>query len=261
MSGSEYLISELRRVRESMGLTQESWGERVHFSAKHVGSIERGERPALPNYLGMVDKVFGTGFMKFYREFVIGENDPVWFREFVDYEARASMIRLFQPLVVPGLLQTEAYARALLTSYDVVGPAQDSAIATRLGRQEILNRESEPCRLVAVLDENVLHREVGDAEVMREQLTVLAVASTRPNAIVHVVPTTTGAYPGLDGPFAIATVEARGVGYVEGRLGGKVVESPDDVAELDRDWESIRAHTLSSGQSRELIMRMAEKWT
>ena len=261
VSGSEYLISELRRVRESMGLTQESWGERVHFSAKHVGSIERGERPALPNYLNMVDKVFGTAFMKFYREFVIGEHAPIWFKPFIEYEQRASLLRAFQPLVVPGLLQTEAYARAVLTTYGTQGEKLETAISTRIERQEILRRESNPCHLAAVIDEALLHRGVGGPEVMHQQLTALAEAAERPNVQIHLVPLSTGAYPGVDGGFILATVDGRAVGYVEGHLRGKVVEAPDDTAELEQTWEAIRGYALPSHQSLELIMRTAEKWT
>ncbi|WP_326555288.1 Scr1 family TA system antitoxin-like transcriptional regulator [Micromonospora sp. NBC_01813] len=163
VSGSEYLISELRRVRQSMNLTQDSWGERIHFSARHVGSIERGERPALPDYLNSVDKVFGTAFGKFYREFIIGEHAPIWLRSFIEHEGQASLIRAFQPLVIPGLLQTEAYARAVLTSFGIHGEALESAISTRLRRQEIFKRASKPCHLAAVIDEAALNRGAGRA--------------------------------------------------------------------------------------------------
>ncbi|MDG4771168.1 helix-turn-helix transcriptional regulator [Solwaraspora sp. WMMD792] len=261
MSGSEYLISELRRVRESMGLTQESWGERVHFSAKHVGSIERGERPALPNYLGMVDKVFGTAFMKFYREFVIGEHAPVWLRPFIEHEQQASLLRVFQPLAVPGLLQTEAYAKTIITAYGAREEDLEAALGTRLARQEILRRKPDPCQLVAVMDEWMLHREIGGPEVMREQMLAILAASELPSIRVHIIPTSAGAYLGLDGPFTLATVDGRSVGYLEGHLKGRVVEGSEDTADLERTWEAVREYALPGNQSRDVIMRMAEKWT
>ncbi|MDG4767565.1 helix-turn-helix transcriptional regulator [Solwaraspora sp. WMMD406] len=260
MSGSEYLISELRRVRESMRLTQESWAERVHFSVTHVGAIERGDRPALPDYLKSVDKAFGTAFVKFYREFIVGEHAPIWLRSFIEYEGQASLIRAFQPLLIPGLLQTEAYARAVLTSFGIHGDAMESAISTRLGRQEIFKRASKPCHLVAVIDEAALHRGAGGPEVMREQLTALAEAAERPNIQVQLVPMSTDVYPGVDGGFMIATVDGRAVGYLETHVRGKVVEAPDDTAHLEHVWETIRGYALPSQQSLELIMRAAEKW-
>ncbi|MFV2085919.1 helix-turn-helix domain-containing protein [Micromonospora sp. LOL_021] len=261
MSGSEYLVGELRRVREMLGLTQEAWGERIHFSTSHVGSIERGERPALPDYLGAVDRAFGTAFVKFYREFVVGERAPVWYRPFIEQEGKATLIRVFQPLALPGLLQTEAYARAVLLAYGERGEAMDVALATRLGRKEILYRQPDSCQLVAVIDESVLHRRVGDPCVMHEQLTAVVAACEQPNIRVQVVPADAGAYPGLDGPFVIATVDGRSVGYLEGYLQGRVIENPDDATSLERTWESIRDYALSGPQSLDLIMRTAERWT
>lgn len=261
MSASEYLVKDLRRTRELLGLTQETWGERIHFSAKHVGAIERGERPALPDYLAAVDRTFGTTFGDFYRMFVVGEWAPVWYRPFIEHERRASLVRVFQPLAVPGLLQTEEYARAILTAYRVPADAMDAALGTRLGRQEILYRQSDPCQLVAVIDESALRRRVGDPGVMRDQLKAILSACERPNIRVQVVPADVGAYPGLDGPFVIATVDGRSVGYLEGYLKGRVIESPEGTAELERTWESIRDYTLSGQQSLELIARTAETWT
>ncbi|MDG4766646.1 helix-turn-helix transcriptional regulator [Solwaraspora sp. WMMD406] len=259
VSGSEYLVGELRRLREMLGLTQEAWGDRVHFSTSHVGSIERGDRPALPDYLGAVDKAFGTAFVNFYREFVVGERAPVWYRPFIEHESRATMIRIYQPLIVPGLLQTAAYARAVLAAHGLHGDELETALTTRLGRQEVLNRP-QPCRLVAVLDESALLRRVAEPEVMREQLKAVAAAGERPHISVQVVPADAAAHPGLDGPFVIATVDGRSVGYLEGHLQGRVVESPDDTADLERIWEGIRDYALPGHQSLDMIMRTAETW-
>jgi len=262
MSGSRFLVKELRRLREAAALSQEAWGERVHFSASHVGSVERGERPVLPDYLRAVDKAFGTALVEFYVEFVVGEQTPVWLRPFIEHEGRATLLRVYQPLLIPGLLQTEAYAQAVITRYGRQGKAAATALAGRLARQEILYREDpEPCRLVAVIDENVLRCRAGVAAVMRDQMKALVSANERPNITVQVIPSDVGVHPGMDGPFALATVDGRSVGYAEGQLLGRVVESPDATAELEQVWESIREYALPSHQSQELIMRTAETWT
>lgn len=260
MSASQYLVKELRWARETLGLTQEAWGERIHFSAKHVGAVERGERPALPDYLACVDRAFGTALMEFYRLFVLEELVPVWYRPFVEHEGRATLLRVYHPLLVPGILQTEAYARAVLTGYRFQPETVDAMVATRLGRQEILRRRPDPCQLVAVVDEGVLHRRVGDAEVMRDQLKALVAACEQPNVRVQVVPFEAGVYAGMNGALVLATVEGRSVGFLEGYLEGRVVESPEATTELESAWEAIRDYALPGNQSLEMITRAAEKW-
>lgn len=255
MSGSEYLIGELRRLREAAGLTQEAWGDRVHFSGSHVGSVERGERPALPDYLKAVDRAFGTTLVDFYRKFVRGDWTPTWYRPLVEYEGRATLLRVYHPNLIPGLLQTEAYARDLLPAMNVPPEDVEQTLATRLDRQEIITRPVKPCRLVAIVDEMALHRQVGGAEVMRDQLTLLASAGERHHVQVHVVPLDSPAYVGLYGPIVLASVDGRTVGFLEGYQEGRLVESPEAVVGLEGDWEAIRCYALPCGHSRDLIMK------
>ncbi|MEE6311443.1 DUF5753 domain-containing protein [Plantactinospora veratri] len=195
--------------------------------------MERGERPALPDYLTAVDRAFGTTFMQFYRMFVKDELVPVWYRPFNEHEQQASLLRVYQPLLVPGLLQTEAYARAILAGFRIQPDAIDAIVATRLSRQEVLCRRPNPCQLVAVIDEGVLQRCVGNAEVMRDQLKALVAACEYPDVRVQVVPFDAGAYVGLDGPLVVATVDGRSVGFLEGHLKGRVVDSPDATTDLE----------------------------
>jgi transcriptional regulator with XRE-family HTH domain len=260
MSGSEYLVKELRRLREAAGLTQEAWGERIHFSASHVGSVERSERPVLPDYLRAVDRAFGTTLVEFYRKFIRGDWTPIWYMPFVEYEGRATLLRVYHPTLIPGLLQTEEYARALLLAMNVRPEDVEQTLAARLDRQEVIRRTVKPCRLVVVVDEAALRREVGNPQVMREQLEAL-VAPDQPHVRVQVIPAETPAYVGLRGPIVLASVDGRTVGFLEGHLEGNVVESPDGVASLESDWEDIRGYALSAQQSQELIMKAAKQWT
>jgi hypothetical protein len=130
---------------------------------------------------------------------------PDWFRGWPGKEAEATELRWYEPLIVPGLLQTEAYARTLLrTRVGVTEDEFEAMLAARLERQVILARPKPPT-LWVLLDEGVLHRPVGDAQVMHEQVSYLAAAARRPNIVVQVVPRSVGAYEGLRGPLVLAS--------------------------------------------------------
>jgi transcriptional regulator with XRE-family HTH domain len=260
MSASEYLIGELRRTRESLGLTQEAWGARIKFSAQHVSSVERGVRPALPDYLTAVDRAFGTNYLTFYRKFVLEESSPVWLRPWLDHEREATLLRYFELAVIPGLFQTEAYARAVIGTTKAGRPAEDT-LATRLARKEIISREDNPPRIVAILDEGALYRSVGGPEVMREQLLALIEAIALPNVSVFIVPSHVGAYAGLDGPVALATARGHTVGVRDAPGAGDVVEDPARLDILERQWEAIREYALPQDMSLDLIKKAADSWT
>ncbi|MFV2012828.1 MULTISPECIES: helix-turn-helix domain-containing protein [unclassified Micromonospora] len=257
---SEYLISDLRRTREMLGLTQEAWGARIRFSAQHVSSIERGIRAVLPDYVQAVDRAFGTNFSHFYREYVVGDSSPIWLRPWLDHEREATTLRYFQLAVVPGPLQTEAYARAIIGTTRS-GAAADDAVAARLARREIITRDIDPPRVVAILDDAVLRRPVGGMAVMYEQLTTLVDAIERPNISIFIVPAHVGAYAGLDGPVELATTHGRTVGVRDAPGAGNVVEDPAGVELLEHQWEAIREYALPQDQSLDLIMKAVDTWT
>ncbi|MFY1632072.1 DUF5753 domain-containing protein [Solwaraspora sp. WMMB335] len=180
-----------------------------------------------------MDKAFDTALAEFYREFVVGEQVPVW----------------LHPFVVPGLLQTEVYAREVLAVFeDDPGADLNGLVAARIARQSILSRKS-PCRLVAVVDEMVFHREVGSRAVMREQIGALTAAAERPSVQIHVIPLGTGLYPGLHGGLVLATVDGRTVGFLDGYLRGRIVEAPDDTARLEDAWELTRDTACRTGRA------------
>ncbi|MDG4829328.1 helix-turn-helix transcriptional regulator [Solwaraspora sp. WMMD1047] len=250
----------LRITRELLGLTQEQFAERIHYSTQHVGGIERGDRPALLDYLKAVDRTFGTAFVKFYEELVRGEPTPIWLKSWLDREREASLLRYFELAVVPGPLQTEAYASALIESSSS-GRAAEEAIATRLARELIVTRDLKPAQLTAILDEGVLYRHIGGPDVMRGQLLHLMKSAERDNVSMYVVPVTAGAYIGLDGSISLATVHGRVVGFADGPLRDDAIEDVDRVDDLERRWEMIRRYTPSQEASLELIKKAADQWT
>jgi hypothetical protein len=167
------------------------------------------------------------------------------------------MLRCVELDVIPGLLQTADYARRLLTD---VGPVVnvDAALAARMARQDVVTRAEAPARLVAVVDENALRRQVGSPEMMAEQLRAVLRACERPNISVHVVPAHSGAYAGLNGPFVLGTVNGRVLGFLDSHLGGQVIDQADAIRALEEAWEGVRSYVLPIAESRELISKVVE---
>ncbi|MFY1681471.1 helix-turn-helix domain-containing protein [Micromonospora sp. WMMD730] len=259
----ELFAGELRRLRTRAGLSQEGLGEQVNYSASLVAAVEQCRRPPRREFAERCDTVLASdGLLARIRDAQVRESLMPWFREWVTIEQEATALCSFQPLVVPGLFQTEDYARALHEgASQLIGDEMEQQVAARLARQEILHRASPPL-FVAVLDHTVLERPVGGPKVMREQLLHLREIGDRPRVHLHLVPRDTGAYPGLNGAFVIATPpEGDDVAYLDNQLQGTLVERTADVQSLRRCWESVRAEALSHGATVKLISEAADSWT
>jgi hypothetical protein len=166
---------------------------------------------------------------------------------------------------VPGLLETEKYARALITGTGVGASAEriDAQVAARMERQAIMDRDDPP-RVCAIVDVRVLRYEIGDAQVMHDQIEHLIELSHRPNVTLHVLPSGTGAHPGLLGGMTIANFaghERPGVAYMETPLAGWLVEEPEDVAEVILFYDTLRGEALSQKASAEFLAKVVEEWT
>jgi hypothetical protein len=177
-------------------------------------------------------------------------------------EEQATALNSFEPLLIPGLLQTAGYARAVFeksgqaTSVDI-----EALVNTRLDRQKILTRENPPM-FVAVIDEGILHRLIGSPDIMREQLMHLVdLCKERPDVVVQVIPRDAGAYAGLAGSLVIATMDGDEFIYLDTALYGQVAESAHDLAIVKRMWESLRAEALPRTASLNVIMEVAKQWT
>ncbi|MBO4204872.1 helix-turn-helix domain-containing protein [Micromonospora echinofusca] len=259
----ELFAGELRRLRERAGLSQEALGQQISYSASLVAAVEQCRRPPREEFTERCDDVLqADGLLGRIRAALLRESLLPWFREWVTIEQEATALCSFQPLVLPGLLQTEAYARELYEKAShFLGDTLEQQVAARLARQEILRRDSPP-QLVVVLDYTVLERPIGDPKVMREQLLHLLEMARRPKVHLHVVPQGTGAYPGLNGAFVIATPpEGDDVAYLDNQLQGSIVERTADVHSLRQTWESVRAEAIPHGATLRLISEAAESWT
>ncbi|MER6950110.1 helix-turn-helix transcriptional regulator [Nonomuraea sp. NPDC000554] len=246
---------ELRHYRQEAGLTQAQLAEKIHFSESLISGVETGQLPASPEFARCCDDVLVTGgALQRLLDWRRGQVYPSWFGKWRDKEQMATTLRTYQPLLIPGLLQTEAYARVLLRG-------NETAVSGRLNRQLILTREdpAPPC-LRCVIDEAVLHRPIGGPEVMREQLCRL-VSMIGPRLSVQVLPH--GMHSGLLGGFVLATLaDGADVLYAETAVRGITTSDRDDVSAAVERFEAIRTEALPLNMSIDLITEAAEeRWT
>ncbi len=246
---------ELRHYRKAAGLTQGQLAERIHFSESLISGVETGQLPASPEFAETCDEALETGgALSRLLDWRKGRSFPPWFGKWHDKEQVAATLRTYQPLVVPGLLQTEAYARVVLRG-------DEAAVEARLHRQAILFRENpSPPTYRCVVDEGVLHRPIGSHKIMKEQLEHL-ISVVNPRLSVQVIPH--GMHSGLMGGFVIATLDGGGdVLYAETAVRGLTTSDQEDVTAAVERFEAIRTEALPLSMSIELIQRaVEEKWT
>jgi transcriptional regulator with XRE-family HTH domain len=257
----------VRFYRENAGLSRAEMARRICKSVSLVQAIELGDRAATPQVTDDLERVLDAGgaLARLRKEMGNGlgyQAFPVWFQEWVHKESQAMTLRWFEPLVVPGLLQTEEYARAIFrTRFRVTDEQVEEQVVARMRRQEVLTRP-EPASLWVILDEWVLRRPVGGQYVMQEQVTRLAEMARLPHVMIEIIPADAGAHYGLTGAFAIADFEeVPSIGYQEGAVGGQPVEQAKDVAFLALMWDTLRADTLPRAASLAVLEEAAKSWT
>lgn len=256
----------LRRHRLRHGLTQGDLGKETGYTEGGIGKIEKGEVAPNLKFARRCDEIFGThGDMEHYAELTLATTGlPSWMREWVEFEQTAHTLRSWQPIVVPGLLQTEAYARELIRTYPWLDDEKvEERTAARLDRQKILRRDDLPAPMLwVVLHESVLHTEVGNAEVMHEQLRALLDVSRRPRITIQAVPLAAGMHAGHLGAFTIASINGSpDVVYLESARAARVTDQPDDVQEMTNIWQAIFMKALPDDASLSLIEKVATQWT
>jgi hypothetical protein len=182
------------------------------------------------------------------------------FRPFVTAEAEARTLKTFEHTLVPGLLQTEDYARALVEAYPGLSEDEVAArVAAKLDRQKVLDTE-EPPWLWAIVDEQVLRREIGGPAVMAVQLAKLAEFARRPRVTIQVI-SAARAHTGLVGAFVIAELaEHPTVAYLDSVLDGQTVQDPGMVEMATVVFDTIRTDALSRAESQEFIEEGVRQW-
>jgi transcriptional regulator with XRE-family HTH domain len=262
MTASTFLLSELRRARSAAGYSQEDLGKVINYSASLVSAVENGNRPPTREYVSSLDRVLENGglFERMLSSLVSLDRAPVWLRDWIIFEQEATLLRWFQPLLVPGLLQTETYARAILEWGGLLDEAEvEKSVLSRMERQAVLAKPRPP-QFIALVDEAVLHRLVGDRATMVDQCERLLESAEMPHVSIHVVPAAAGGHAGLAGPFILAKGRDLEAAHLDNSLRAQVIDRRDAVDTLARKWEAIRSEALSRTQSIEMIKGVAEAW-
>lgn len=254
----DYYGFELRRHREAAGLTQKQLGDIVYCTGSLVGQIETARKlPTLP-FSERVDIALGTGgALSRLHELVMRSQLPAWFQQVAELEVRAVEIGTFHTHLVHGLLQTKAYARAVLGAVD--RSDLEDRTSVRLARQRIFEK-AEPPVFWAIISEAVLHQEIGGPGIMREQLDKLLSSENDPRINIQVLPFSVGTHAGLQGSFDLFRFPSDPtIVYTEGYGSGHPTVNPDTVKDCSLRYDHLQAAALSLKDSADLIRRVMEE--
>ena len=264
----------LRALRQELGLTVEQVATELLCSPSKVSRMETGHRGAtardirdLCDLYGVTDKALRDHMTTLAAE---GKQPGWWqsyeldFATYVGLEQAAVTLCYYQSTIVPGLLQTMDYARAMHKGSlpaEFTPERADELIEVRLRRQQVLTRDP-PLQLHAVFDEAVLRRVVGGPVVMAAQLWHLGEAARMRNVTLQAIPNSTGAHPAMDNMFNIIEFGdvAPSVVYVEGLMGGLFIERPQDVARYQQVFKYLRDIALDPQETIELVAEIGEQY-
>ncbi|WP_306332245.1 helix-turn-helix transcriptional regulator [Streptomyces sp. KL118A] len=254
----DYYGSELRRLREAAGLSQPQLGSCVFVTASLIGQVETTRRVPTRDFSERVDAALGTdGLFSRLVGLVLRSQLPSWFQAYAEMEAQASFISTYQCQLVYGLLQTEAYARAVLGVEHK--ERLDEMVAARMERQRILSRSNPPAILV-VLDEAALHREIGGSDVMREQLSHLLDFHDSSWLHLQVLPFSVGQHAAVMGSFNLLRFgDNPDLFYAESYDTPHMTANAQVIRERSLGYARLQGAALSREESATLIARVMEE--
>lgn len=261
------LMAELNRLRDTSGLSRAQVAERIGITDSTLWRYETGMTRPKPGDVAILLDVYGVhgderaeliemakharrrGWWHRHRQTL-----KPGFDSYIGLEAAASVVRTFQTTVVPGILQTEAYARAVIEQTAITSAPDmvDEKVLVRMARQELITREDAPLQVVAILDEAVLRRQVGGPETMRAQLRHLIDLAQQPNVTIRVMPFSHGAHPGLDGQFNLLEFPEQAdpdLVYLEQASSGLVPEDPEEVRRYTLMFGSLLGKALKANET------------
>ncbi|MFJ9173870.1 helix-turn-helix transcriptional regulator [Streptomyces sp. NPDC102360] len=250
----------LQHLRKRAGLNQRDLGEAIGYSLEQVASVERGRRPAKAAFTVAADRALDSrGVLEALQDEVDRAKLPRFFRNFALIEAEVMSRFSYDPLLVPGLLQTEEYARAVFAGHcpPLSEEIIDQHTEARLSRQKLLIR-APLAELSFIISEEALRDPVGGMGTMRGQCQHLLEVSTLRNIEVQVMPAKRGFHPGKNGPFVVVeSKEHHQLGYFESQGVGCVVGDAVEVSAFALRYGKLRSQALNIEESARLIERMA----
>ncbi|MGH3169030.1 MAG: helix-turn-helix domain-containing protein [Trebonia sp.] len=266
------LAAELRHLRTEARLTVEDVAGSLQWPGSKVSRIENRQVGVSPKDLRKLLDLYQVQDPTYRDELLeLGRRatERGWWQSYsgllpslgnlIGLEAEAATIRTYEPELIPGLLQTADYARAVIRAGspgDTTGQV-DRRVEIRLERQEVLTRtDPAPPKISIVLNEGVLARRVGNPEVMRAQLEHLMRERDRANIVIQVLPFSTGEHPAMVGPFTMLTFldpADPGVVNVENVLGALAMEQPEEIRAYEEVWSALQARAVSPDDSRAII--------
>ncbi|WP_336047420.1 helix-turn-helix domain-containing protein [Streptomyces sp. CA2R101] len=258
------LACELQRLREESGKSLAQLSEETNYDRTYLHRLETGERLSKRPVMEALDRVYGTGEL-LVRLWGLARLDAFKdkYREFMECEAKATIMHKYM-MVIPGILQTEDYARVVLSSVPslLTNPDEvDELVAARMGRQELLVRSPAPSIRV-IFDESVLRRPTVDRRIWHEQLARIAGAAEAPNLTIQVLRFDAGVHDLMGGSLSLLwMVDGSGVAYLEGNKSGGLVEEPEEVAKYRLSYDRLRDLALPPPASAAFIQQLVEDST
>ncbi|WP_055711910.1 helix-turn-helix domain-containing protein [Streptomyces torulosus] len=250
---------QLRLLRTSRGLTRAELGAQLGYSEDMVTSVELGRRIPKPDFIDRADVVLEAGgLLTVMKEEVGRARYPAFFRDAARLEAEAVELHVYANQAVPGLLQTEEYARAV---FDARRPLLDERViservAARLARQEIFDRRPLPT-ISFVIEETVLRRPIGGWSIWRGQLEQIYLRGQSRNVEMQVMPTEVVEHAALAGPFTlIETLKGQRIAYVEVQKESRLFHERSSVREYEEQYGILRAQALTPRESLQLIEKL-----
>ncbi|WP_395111278.1 Scr1 family TA system antitoxin-like transcriptional regulator [Actinomadura sp. SCN-SB] len=258
---------ELAHAREAAGLTGKQLAEAIYVAPSTIGMWETGKRVPKLKELRLCEDKLGTrkpdagedapGYLeRLLVKWVSRDISPEW-SEWKEVEEQASTVLWYELSVVPGLLQTPDYARAVL-QYNHQAPMDlEQRVLDRLERQAVLE-QGDPPTCVFVMDEYAIRRCVGGPKVMHEQLVRLLELAEHPDIIMQIIPA--GTEYSVSCPFVIAKVDGAEIAHLDDALTGRMIEGHEKVSQIVKTWQRIHSAALPDKASLELMEKVAESW-